>query len=376
MPPVQGDSVFKSREVFQCLEDARTPTGALGFSVALHVTLLSLLILVPLLFPQALHLNYRAILLEPPPPLDIQPVELKLPPKISMPKPFRQPEPLEPRIPTPIPLASAPPAPVAPPVPPPSRLAEPRIIEALPKPTPVVPSIPPVLVDSKPSIPTAPQPPVITNVFSGTATPVEKTGSTVSPSTVGGFDQSVGVPGGTGTRKGGTVGLSTVNGFDRSAGVAGGTGTRNGGRGTVGLSAVGGFDPSGAPGGTRSGNGTRAPVASAGFLSSLDVPKTPTNAGKAAQPTQIEKPVEILQKPKPDYTEEARKARIEGEVLLRVLFTSSGESQIVDVVRGLGYGLNENAIRAAKQIRFKPAERDGRPIDSTAIVHIVFQLAY
>jgi hypothetical protein len=38
--------------------------------------------------------------------------------------------------------------------------------------------------------------------------------------------------------------------------------------------------------------------------------------------------------------------------------------------------LNENAIRAAGQIRFKPAERAGQPIDSTAVVHIVFQLAY
>jgi len=283
------------------------------------------------------------------------------------------PEPVGRPIAIPIPVAPTPATPALPPVPAPP-LAAPRIIEALPKPSPMVPSIPPVLVDTKPSIPTAPQPPVITNVFSGTATPVEKTGNAVSTSTIGGFDQTAGVPGGTGTRKAGS--LSAVDGFDRSGGVAGGTATRNGGRGAVGLSAVGGFDPSGAPGGTRSGNATRAPVASAGFLSSLDVPKTPTNAGKAAQPTQNEKPVEILQKPKPDYTEEARKAKIEGEVLLRVLFTASGELQVVDVVRGLGYGLNENAIRSAKQIRFKPAERDGRPIDSTAIVHIVFQLAY
>src|SRR5262249_41017045 len=149
----------------------------------------------------------------------------------------------------------------------------------------------------------------------GSATAVEKTGNAVSPGTIGTFDQSAGVPGGTGTRKGGTVGLSAVDGFDRSAAAAGGTGARNGGRGTVGPGAVGGFDPSGAPGGTRSGTATRAAVASAGFLSSLDVPKTPTNTGKAAPPTQIEKPAEILQKPKPDYTEEARKARIEGEVL-------------------------------------------------------------
>jgi hypothetical protein len=42
----------------------------------------------------------------------------------------------------------------------------------------------------------------------------------------------------------------------------------------------------------------------------------------------------------------------------------------------LGYGLEESAQNAARQIRFKPAQQDGQPVDSTAIVHIVFELAY
>jgi hypothetical protein len=45
------------------------------------------------------------------------------------------------------------------------------------------------------------------------------------------------------------------------------------------------------------------------------------------------------------------------------------------VVRGLGHGLDENAIRAAEQIRFKPASQNGQPTDSTAVLHIIFQLA-
>jgi hypothetical protein len=45
------------------------------------------------------------------------------------------------------------------------------------------------------------------------------------------------------------------------------------------------------------------------------------------------------------------------------------------VVRGLGHGLDEAAIAAANKIRFKPALRDGQPADSTAIVHVTFQLA-
>ena len=46
------------------------------------------------------------------------------------------------------------------------------------------------------------------------------------------------------------------------------------------------------------------------------------------------------------------------------------------VVRGLGHGLDENAISAAQSIRFRPAQRGGAPVDTTAIVHIIFQLAY
>jgi TonB family protein len=82
-------------------------------------------------------------------------------------------------------------------------------------------------------------------------------------------------------------------------------------------------------------------------------------------------PAEIVFKPSPVYTEEARKLRIEGEVLLQVLFQSSGKLRILRVVRGLGHGLDESAIRAAEQIRFKPALEDGEPTDCTAVVHII-----
>jgi hypothetical protein len=49
---------------------------------------------------------------------------------------------------------------------------------------------------------------------------------------------------------------------------------------------------------------------------------------------------------------------------------------VLRIVRGLDHGLDENAIAAAEAIRFRPAERAGTAADSTAIVHIVFQLAY
>jgi TonB family protein len=86
-------------------------------------------------------------------------------------------------------------------------------------------------------------------------------------------------------------------------------------------------------------------------------------------------PVEILFKPKPAYSNEAKAKNIEGEVLLQVVFTASGDVKVLRVVQGLGYGLDESAQSAARQIRFKPAQQDGQTVDSTAIVHIVFQLA-
>jgi hypothetical protein len=49
--------------------------------------------------------------------------------------------------------------------------------------------------------------------------------------------------------------------------------------------------------------------------------------------------------------------------------------RVLRVVRGLGHGLDDSAVRAAEQIRFKPALKDGQPSDSTAVVHIIFQLA-
>jgi TonB family protein len=76
------------------------------------------------------------------------------------------------------------------------------------------------------------------------------------------------------------------------------------------------------------------------------------------------------------YTDEARRLGIEGEVLVEVVFLSSGQVKVEGVSKGLGHGLDEAAIRAAQQIRFKPALQDGRPVDFPATVHIVFQIAF
>ncbi len=70
----------------------------------------------------------------------------------------------------------------------------------------------------------------------------------------------------------------------------------------------------------------------------------------------------VLSKPEPQYTEDARKNQVTGTVVLRAVFTSGGQVTGIKAVSGLPYGLTERAIAAARQIKFVPATKDGRPV--------------
>lgn len=114
----------------------------------------------------------------------------------------------------------------------------------------------------------------------------------------------------------------------------------------------------------------RETVKTAGFSDAQPAP-----AATARQRTApVVTPVEVLFKPTPAYSAEARALKIQGEVTLEVRFSAAGQVRVLRVVRGLGHGLDELAISAAEQIRFKPAQSDGRPVDFTANVEIVFRL--
>src|SRR5215475_3136846 len=65
--PTHGNAGFKRRELFQCLSDGEMPKRALGASIGLHGVLLMVLILVPVVMPQTLHINYRTMILVPVP---------------------------------------------------------------------------------------------------------------------------------------------------------------------------------------------------------------------------------------------------------------------------------------------------------------------
>jgi TonB family protein len=70
----------------------------------------------------------------------------------------------------------------------------------------------------------------------------------------------------------------------------------------------------------------------------------------------------VLAKPEPQYTEEARRNQITGTVVLRVVFSKSGEVTNIRAVNSLPFGLTERAIAAARQIRFVPATKDNLPV--------------
>ena len=84
--------------------------------------------------------------------------------------------------------------------------------------------------------------------------------------------------------------------------------------------------------------------------------------GGPVSASQVEQRARLLFKPEPQYTEEARINQITGTVVLRVVFSSSGDVDQIRAVRTLPFGLTERAIAAARQIRFVPAMKNGRPV--------------
>jgi periplasmic protein TonB len=90
---------------------------------------------------------------------------------------------------------------------------------------------------------------------------------------------------------------------------------------------------------------------------------------------EVDEKANITSRPKPAYTREARRAGIQGYVIVRVALLSTGEVGPVRVIRGLPAGLTENAIRAACKIRFKPAQKGGQPVSQFMNVEYGFRLA-
>lgn len=130
-----------------------------------------------------------------------------------------------------------------------------------------------------------------------------------------------------------------------------------------------GFD-NGAIGGTGARN-SRGRVTSAAFGGNMyGASRAPRSRVQRVNTT----PIIVLWKPLPSYTSAALQQHIQGSVTLKVCFRATGQVQVLDVVHGLGYGLDKQAEVAASEIRFKPATRNGRPVDAVRIIQISFQM--
>jgi len=282
------------------------------------------------------------------------------PPEIHEPAPAVSPPPVVAHIETPPAEVLRVPAPeVKPKTPSEEALVAPQVEIAASKPVPL-----------PPAAPVIPKQLVKTHVFSTGSSAVPTIAEAPKNVQTGGFGDPNGVPAReTNTR---AINVGAAGAFDLPTGPGSGNGT-GGTKGVRGVVASTGFG-SGIATGDGKANTSRG-VQKSGFgdtqavsMAQLRPKQTDDSAGKMI-------PAEVVFKPTPAYTPEARNLRIEGEVVLEVVFEATGKLRVVRVVQGLGHGLDETATHAAEQIRFKPAKRDGQPSDYTALVHIVFQLA-
>ena len=118
-----------------------------------------------------------------------------------------------------------------------------------------------------------------------------------------------------------------------------------------------------APGSPHPGHGMRNGFMETGF-----------GNGYGGQKQIDRQPVRIVWKPKPEYTEEARNKKIQGDVIVDLVFTAERQIVILRIVRTLGYGLDESAVQALSQMVFRPATQNGRPVDFQARARVEFRL--
>ena len=336
------------------LPERKIDKRALATSYTLMVLLLLLLLNVGLLFPDRIqYKQYRVTELIPLPSLKPEPAPIKAKPVVKA------------KLLPPAPVFDRP------------KLVVPREVRHTSTPEPV--EAPKVVVNTFAT-------PQLKMTAAGGARPQllhtgEFSGSSVAPTVnapvqkvqTGGFGDPNGLKG-TG-KEGAKLYAAQAGGFDMPVGPGQGNGS-GGAKGIKGTVASADFGNGIANGGNGDGrsSGRGSGVATGGFGSEQVVHSGPKLAQADSGPATSS--VEITFKPQPVYTDEARSLKLEGEVLLEVLFNANGTLHVNRVVRGLGHGLDEAAIAAANKMRFKPALRMGQPVDSTAVVHVLFQIAY
>ena len=331
----------------------------MGVSALGQIAILGFLLLIPMVFPEQMKTALKYQLTEIMQPVTMVPVAPQPPPP-----PKIKPKPVEPKkeIPEPVKLN-----PKQPHVFLTAKAIQPEMKKVEVKPLELTPQFE-EKVEVETKQPKRPRDDVkVGNLSTGNAAPA----TVVAPLNkvqTGGFGDPNGIPG-----KGDPNHATNVNRLGSPA-LPGGPGYGNG---TGGDKGIRGTVPS-----TGFGNGIANPppstkkgtVHEGGFANESVVTEAPKKrAASSESPTM---PVDILEKPHPQYTAEGRSLKIEGDVVLDMVFLANGSIQVNQVISGLGHGLDEAAVRAAQQIKFKPAKREGQPVDFPARVRIEFRLAY
>lgn len=322
-------------------------------SLVVHAVLLGLLLVSPYLLPKASEVR----LLRRPESVPLYFAQQIHVPKIVAPRPVRVERP-------PV-RKEALVAPIVrkPKVAPPLLAPAPQIIAAAPPAPPAIDKHP---VTPQPPVETAVKRPVVTEMFSNTqkSMPEERRLDTK----VGTFGDVNGVKP---SDSKATSQLARVGGFDSQGS---GTSGHQGGNGQRASYQPTSFGGGGGTAGNGPGGNGRGAVSTGGFGAAYGNSRGQSDA-RAKAPEPKVTPVEIIAKPKPEYTAEARALKVEGDVLVEVMFLESGGVRVIRVVRGLGHGLDEVAQHVARDIQFRPGTRDGVPVDTKAIIRVTFELS-
>jgi TonB family protein len=334
----------------------------IGISAGFQLSLLIFCIMIPLFYPDKIQtaLHYQTMVLAqpvtevpvaPPPPPPPK-IKAKTPPP-PKPEVVEQPK-LDPKKPHIFDMPKA---------------LQPKVEKVEAKAPDMSPKFEEVKVDTTTKQPKRPREDVkVNNLSTGSAAPATVK-APVEKVQTGGFGDPNGIPGKGDPKHATNVARQGSPLLPGGPGYGNGTGGDKGIRGTVASTGFGNGVANPPP-----SSGKHGRVQSTGFADQTVATETPKKKATAGGPADT--PVDILDKPRPEYTAEGRNLKLEGDVVIDMVFLANGTVQINRVISGLGHGLDENAIRAAQQIKFKPAKRDGQPVDYPARVRIEFRLAY
>ena len=345
------------------LPESKPRWDRIGLSAFGQITALGLLLLAPLLYPEQMKTALKFQIVELMQPVTEVPVAPTPPPPPKVKPKVKPPDP-KPEVPEPVKLN-----PKQPHVFMTMKVETPKMRTVEAKPVELNPVLDAVKMDMGSKEPKRPKEDVkVGNLSSGSAAPA----TVVAPLNkvqTGGFGDPNGIPGKGNVNKATNVNRLGSPALPGGPGYGNGTGGDKGIRGTVASTGFGNGIANPPPAQPKQGS-----VKTSGFGDQTVAAEAPKK--KAAASEGATTPVDILEKPRPEYTAEGRSMKLEGDVVLDVVFLANGTVQVNRVISGLGHGLDESAQRAAQQIKFKPAKREGQPVDFPARVRIEFRLAY